>query len=40
MRGSDYGDAALALLGSALADLVMLREAEAERRHRLGEGGR
>ena len=30
-------DATLALLGSALADLVLLREAEAQRRYKLGE---
>ena len=30
-------DATLALLGSALADIVLLREAEAQRRYRLGE---
>ena len=30
-------DAPLALLGSALSDLVLLREAEAQRRYRLGE---
>jgi hypothetical protein len=37
-RSTD-GDAALALLGTALSDVVLLREAEAQRRARLAEVG-
>jgi hypothetical protein len=32
-----YGDAALSLIGSALSDLILLREAEVERRRRVEE---
>ena len=32
-----YGAAALSLIGSALSDLILLREAEVERRRRVGE---
>ena len=38
LRGrSTYGDATLALLGTALSDVVLLREAEAQRRAKLAE---
>ncbi len=32
-----YADASLAIMGTALSDLILLREAEARRRSRLGE---
>ena len=36
-RNGTYADASLAIMGMALSDLILLREAEAQRRYRLGE---